>query len=104
MVKTSLKSAKGALRLAGGFLSVDDTVIDKPYSNPAASELVSFFWSGLHHKSVKGINLIVLNYTDTDGVSLPVNWLVNRYSDHKIKNEYFRAMIHEVFSWGLHPA
>jgi hypothetical protein len=96
--------AKGALVLAGGVLSVDDTVIDKPYSNPATAELVGFFWSGLHHKSVKGINLIVLNYTDPHGVSLPVNWRVYRHSDHKTKNEYFREMVNEVFSWGLCPA
>jgi hypothetical protein len=96
--------AKGALLLAGGVLSVDDTVIDKPYSNPAATELVGFFWSGLHHKSVKGINLLVLNYTDPNGISLPVNWRVYRYSDHKTKNDYFRQMVNEVWSWGLRPA
>jgi len=96
--------AKGALLLSGGVLSVDDTVIDKPYSNPAAAELVGFFWSGLHHKSVKGINLIVLTYTDTAGISLPVNWRVYRYSDHKTKNDYFQDMINEVWSQGLRPA
>ena len=46
--------AKGALILAGGVLSVDDTVIDKPYSNPAATELVGFFWSGLASPKCQG--------------------------------------------------
>jgi Transposase DDE domain len=100
--KDLFERAKAALNLTGGVLSVDDTVIDKPYSNPA--ELVGFFWSGLHHKSVKGINLILLNYTDLHGVSLPVNWRVYRHLDNKTKNDYFRDMLNEVFSWGLHPA
>lgn len=85
-------------------LSVDDTVIDKPYSNPDAAELVDFFWSGLHYKSVKGINLIVLNYTDLAGVSLPVNWRVYHKRDNKTKNDYFQDMVSEVFNWGLRPA
>ena len=96
--------AKAALKLSGGVLSVDDTVIDKPYSNPEAAELVDFFWSGRHHKSVKGINLIMLTYTDLNGVSLPVNWRVYRKRDGKTKNDYFQEMVSEVFHWGLHPA
>src|SRR3954468_6156135 len=80
--------SKGALQLRGGVLSVDDTVIDKPYSNPDTTEPIGFFWSGLHHKSVKGINVIVLNYTDVHGVSLPVNWRVYRKRDNKTKNDY----------------
>src|SRR3954451_7606522 len=54
--KDLFDKSKGALKLTGGVLSVDDTVIDKPYSTPEATELIGFFWSGLHHKSVKGIN------------------------------------------------
>jgi hypothetical protein len=37
-------------------VSIDDTVLDKPYSQHM--DLVSYFWSGKHHRSVKGINLI----------------------------------------------
>ncbi len=96
--------AQAALKLSGGVLSVDDTVIDKPYSNPEAAELIDFFWSGLHHKSVKGINLIVLNYTDTAGTSLPVNWRLYRKKDNKTRNDYFQDMVTKVFHWGLRPA
>jgi hypothetical protein len=102
--KDLFDKSKGALKLTGGVLSVDDTVIDKPYSNPDATELIGFFWSGLHHRSVKGINLIVLNYTDPNGVSLPVNWRLYRKRDNKTKNDYFQDMVNEVFSWGLQPA
>ena len=45
----------------------------------------------------------MLNYTDPTGMSLPVNWRVYRYSDHRTKNDYFREMVNEVFSWGLRP-
>ena len=44
------------LNPTGGTLSVDDSVLDKPYSYSVA--LVGHFWSGKHHRSVKGINLI----------------------------------------------
>ena len=33
-------------------VSIDDTVLDKPYSQHM--DLVSYFWSGKHHRSVKG--------------------------------------------------
>lgn len=46
--------------LTGGTLSGDDTVIDKPYSDPMLTELISYFWAGKHHHVVKGIQLIPL--------------------------------------------
>ena len=38
------------LNPTGGTLSVDDSVLDKPYSYSVA--LVGHFWSGKHHRSV----------------------------------------------------
>ena len=46
------------LNLKGGTLSVDDSVLDKPYSHYLA--FVGYFWSGKHHRTVKGINLITV--------------------------------------------
>lgn len=40
---------KQHIQLVGGILSGDDTVIDKPYSNPNLTELIGYFWSGKHH-------------------------------------------------------
>jgi hypothetical protein len=37
----------------GGVLVIDDSTIDKPYSQKI--ELVSYIWSGNHHAVVKGI-------------------------------------------------
>jgi len=85
----------------GGTLSVDDTVLDKPYSRHMA--LVDYFWSGKHHRVVKGLNLITLYYTDGQGRSLPVNYRVVDKAEHKTKNAYFLEMLEQVLAWGLEP-
>jgi len=89
--------------LIGGTLSCDDTVIDKPYSNPNSTELIGYFWSGKHHRVVKGLHLITLYYTDSSGKSLPVNYRIYDKGEGKTKNDYFREMISEVLAWGLQP-
>ncbi len=93
--------AKAMLNLVGGTLSVDDSVLDKPYSQHM--ELVGHFWSGKHHRVVKGVNLITLYYTDWQGRSPPVNYRVYDKADHKTKNDYFLEMLEQVLSWGLEP-
>jgi len=95
---------KPQIQLHGGTLSGDDTVLDKPYSNPSKTALVDYFWSGKHKKVVKGINLITLYYTDPTGVSVPVNYRLNDKTDGKTKHDYFREMLLEVIGWGLVPA
>lgn len=66
------------LNVNGGTLSIDDTVLDKPYTEIGSNNLIGFFYSGKHHKPVKGINLITLYYTDKNGISLPVNFRDNK--------------------------
>lgn len=95
---------KARVELVGGILSVDDTVLDKPYSDPAKAALIDNFYSGKHKKVVKGINLITLFYTDIQGVSVPVNYRLYNKSEGKTKNEYFREMLTEVLAWGLSPS
>ena len=87
----------------GGTLSGDDTVIDKPYSNPSLTELIGYFWSGKHHRVVKGIQLITLYYTDYSDKSIPVNYRIYDKQEGKTKNDYLREMITEVLDWGLQP-
>ena len=48
--KDLFDEAKTALELTGGVISVDDTVLDKPYSRHIS--LVDHFWSGKHHKEL----------------------------------------------------
>jgi hypothetical protein len=83
-------------------LSVDDSVLDKPYSQYLA--FVGYFWSCKHHRTVKGINLITLYYTDVHGQHLPINFRVYDKSEGKTKNDYFQDMLDEVLAWGLEPA
>jgi hypothetical protein len=62
------EEARPLLELEGGLLSVDDTVLDKPYRQEGKTELVGYFWSGKHGRAVKGICLVTLLYTDPKGV------------------------------------
>ena len=94
--------ASPTLNLKGGTLSVDDSVLDKPYSQYMA--LVSHFWSGKHHRTVKGINLVTLYYTDIQGKHQPLNFRVVDKAEGKTKNDYFQDMLTEVLAWGLEPA
>ena len=55
------------INLKGGTKSYDDTVIDKPHSDPKITELIGYFYSGRHHRAVKGIQLVTLYYTDLSG-------------------------------------
>lgn len=91
------------INLTGGILSGDDTVIDKPYSDPLLTELIGYFWSGKHHRVVKGIQLITLYYTDSSGKSVPINYRIYNKQEGKTKNDYLREMIAEAMDWGLKP-
>ncbi len=95
---------KNKIELVGGVLSVDDSVLDKPYSDPSKAAFIDFFWSGKHKCVVKGINLISLFYTDIHGISVPVNYRIVDKKFGKTKNDYFREMLIEVMSWGLIPS
>ena len=85
-------------------MSVDDTVLDKPYSQEGKTELVGYFWSGKHGRAVKGVCLVTLLYTDVKGVRAPVKFRVVDQAEGKTKNELFREMVSEVLGWGLRPA
>lgn len=41
---------KGKIEWIGGVLSGDDSVLDKPYSDPAKAAFIDCFWSGKHHE------------------------------------------------------
>src|SRR5437763_7940256 len=101
--KDLFEEAGGLLDLEGGLLSVDDTVLDKPYSQEGKTELVGYFWSGKHGRAVKGVCLVTLLYTDPKGVRLPVNFRLVDKAEAKTKNELFREMVSEVLGWGLRP-
>jgi hypothetical protein len=98
------EEARPLIELEGGILSVDDTVLDKPYSQEGKTDLVGYFYSGLHGKAVKGVNLVTLFYADSQGARLPVNFRVVDKKEGKTKNDLFGEMVEEVLGWGLRPA
>ena len=99
--KDLFEENKAHINLCGGKLSGDDTVIEKLYSQQEKTELIGYYWSGKHHKAIKGINLITLYYTDVNGVSVPINYRIYKRSEGKTKNDYLREMVCEVISWGI---
>lgn len=102
--KDLFDEVKPHINLIGGTLSIDDTVVEKPYSTSNKNEFIGYFWSGIQHRPVQGINLITLYYTDPTGKSVPVNYRLYNKEDGKTKNAYFREMVIEVLSWGLRPS
>jgi Transposase DDE domain len=94
---------KDIINRYGGIVSIDDTVVEKLYSNPKHAELISYFWSGKYHKSIKGLNLITLYYSDSHGNSVPINYRIYDKKEGKTKNDYFQEMLLEVIAWGLNP-
>ena len=68
--KDLFEEEKNKIELSSGTLSVDDSVLDKPYSDPEKAAFIDYFWSGKHKRIVKGINLITLFYTDISKYSV----------------------------------
>lgn len=90
------------LNLKGGTVSVDDSTVDKPYSQ--LTNLIGYFWSGKHHRVVKGLSFMTLYYTDPQGQHAPINYRLYDKTKNKTKNDYFQEMFAEVLAWGLDPA
>jgi len=74
-----------------GLLILDDTTLDKLYTQ--MMELVTYHWSGKHHRVVKGIALLTLLWTDGKGL-IPCDFRVyDRPEGGKTKNEHFQDML-----------
>jgi len=102
--KDLFDEVKEELIFEGGTASVDDSVVDKPYRDLKKTELLGYFWSGKHKRSVKGLNLITLYYTDIAGNAYPVNFRIYDKQEGKTKNDYFLEMMRQIRDWGLKPA
>jgi hypothetical protein len=77
---------------------------DKPYSQEGKTDLAGYFYSGLHGKALKGINLVTLFYADEKGLRAPVNFRAVDKALDKTKNDLFREMVEEALAWGLRPS
>jgi len=84
-----------------GFLIIDDTTLDKPYSHQI--ELVTYHWSGKHQEVVKGINLVTLLWTDGTSI-IPLDFRVYDHDhDGKTKNDHFQNMLNKAKERGFKP-
>ena len=87
--------------LKAGFLIVDDTVLDKPYSEKIG--FVRHQWSGKHHRTVKGIGLVTMLWTDGNKI-LPIDFRIyNIEEDNKTKNDHFLDMLDKAEERGFKP-
>jgi hypothetical protein len=99
--ETLWKEAKTQINLAGGILVLDDSTLEKPYSELNA--LVYRHWSGKQKEVVNGINLITLLWTDGTRC-VPVDYRVfDKDTDGKTKNDHFAEMLLEAFERGFNP-
>ncbi len=74
LASIALDEALPSLNLKGGNLSVDDSVLDKPYSHYMA------LFGQVSHRAVKDINLY---YTDIQGKHQPLNfWVFDKTNTH----------------------
>jgi len=94
---------QGKIDLIGGVISGDDTVIEKPYSDPKSTPLLGYYWSSKHGKPVLGIPLITLYYTSPNGLRVPINYRLYDKQEGKTKNQYLQEMLAEVLDWGVRP-
>jgi putative transposase len=89
------------IRKDRGVIVLDDSTLDKPYSQK--TDLVSYNWSGKHHKTVKGVNLQTLLWSDGNKI-IPTDFrLYNKSKDNKDKNQHFREMLDIAKERGFKP-
>jgi hypothetical protein len=66
-------------------------------------DLVTYHWSGKHHRVVKGINLLTLLWSDGEA-HIPCDFRVyDKPTGGSTKNESFREMLVEAMERGLKP-
>jgi hypothetical protein len=95
------EEAKPQIDLQSGILVLDDSTLEKPYSEFNA--LVYRHWSGKRKEVVGGINLITLLWTDGIRV-VPVDYRVfDKDTDGKTKNDHFQDMLLKAFERGFNP-
>jgi DDE family transposase len=83
-----------------GVLIIDDSTQDKPYAKHMA--LVGYHWSGKHHETVRGINLVTLLWTDGDRKN-PVDYRLYSKTEGKTKNDHFWEMMLMAKGRGFAP-
>ncbi len=99
--ETLWQEAKTQIDLQSGILVLDDSTLEKPYSQFNA--LVYRHWSGKQKAVVNGINLITLLWTDGERC-VPVDYRIfDKDRDRKTKNDHFAEMLLAAFERGFNP-
>jgi putative transposase len=84
-----------------GVLVLDDSTLDKPYARHM--DLVTRHWSGKHRRTVEGINLLTLLWTDGHR-HIPVDYRIyDKARDGKTKNDHFRDMLEVAYQREFEP-
>lgn len=95
------REARLQVRLDDGILVLDDSTLDKPYARKI--DLVGWHWSGKHHRTVKGINLLTLLWTDGDR-HIPCDYRIyDKVHDGFTKNDLFVQQLRVAKDRGFHP-
>jgi hypothetical protein len=99
--ETLWEESRTQIDLQRGILCLDDSTLEKPYSEFNA--LVYRHWSGKQGRVVSGINLITLLWTDGVRV-VPVDYRVfDKDRDGKTKNDHFSEMLLAAHERGFNP-
>lgn len=99
--ETLWTEARTQIDLQSGILVLDDSTLEKPYSERNA--LVYQHWSGKQKAVVSGINLITLLWTDGERC-VPIDYRVfDKDRDGKTKNDHFSEMLLAAFERGFNP-
>ncbi|NJM52111.1 MAG: transposase [Blastocatellia bacterium] len=99
--ETLWEEAKSQIDFNSGLLILDDSTLEKPYSNFNA--LVYRHWSGKQKAVVSGINLITLLWTNGTRV-VPIDYRIfDKDRDGKTKNDHFAEMLLEASKRGFAP-
>lgn len=84
-----------------GYLIIDDSVLDKPYSRKIP--LVKNQYSGKHHRTVNGIDLVNMLWTEGEKM-IPVDYRVyDPTRDGKTKNDHAQEMLNFAEKRGFSP-
>ena len=92
--------AKPYVENDNGILVLDDSTLDKPYSQK--NPLVSCHWSGKHQKVVKGINLVSLVWSNEEHC-IPCDYRLYQKANGMTKNDHFKSMLYEANKRGMQP-
>ncbi len=99
--ETLWEEARTQIDLQSGILVLDDSTLEKPYSEFNA--LVYRHWSGKQKAVVLGINLITLLWTDGDR-KIPVDYRLYSKADGLTKHDHFWEMLLMAKGRGFTPA